>query len=317
MALNAQEREMLEEIYKCRGLLLDQIRVLFFNGVGKWAVYKRLQRLENARYIRKEPHFANGQRTSSFVYLGDAGLREIGGDTARARDLINRHMQQVWATLADIYLSLKPYGWDYLEGRLAKREYGLNKNAKIHGVLKLGQAYGVYLILSRDPRPKTLMGIQQDITHCVRHGLLSFMVFYVSEAVPEFFSSHTHGAYRLFLLPQFDAIKRIITFLAPGAIEKRFHLLNPPVEDYRKVAETFAEYLVKQRNREHYVTELVTNDVAKQYHLAQYGYSRAKETGRGVYIFVLEGTEDEWRKKYPERYYPHFRFIPVSLEGEP
>jgi DNA-binding MarR family transcriptional regulator len=315
MALSDQERQLLEEVYKCRGLLLEQVRVLLMNGSSKWSVYKRLQRLEDGGYIRKEPHFVNGRRKSSFVYLGDAGLREMGEERARARDLVERRMQQVWATLADIYFSLKPYGWEYLEGRLAKKEHNLNRNARLNGLLRAGISYGVYLLLSEAPRPETLKGIEKDIQHCIRHGITSFMIFHSGEAVPEYFSGSAYGAYRLLLLPYPEGVKRVAHFLTPGALEKWFNLLVLPVEGFRKVAETFAEYLVKQGSREHYVTELVTNDVAKQYHLEQYGLGRAKETGRGVYIFVPAGTEEKWREKYPEKRYPHFRFIPVTLEG--
>lgn len=319
MRLTEREERLLLELNKCRALLMKQVKELIYADMTFWAMYKRLSFLEEEEYISKRPYAYRGQRKGVCVYLGNRGLRHLG-ERNEARHLADPRMQPIWVILGEAYLRLKEYGWDYEEGRLAKRRYSLNRNAKLHGLLMHGNIhYGVYVLHNKNPKEETIKGIKADIALCTLHNLRNFIVLYNNPEVEKHFSSDMPGVHRLSLLKYPEGIDLLARFATPGVLKNYFHLLpGPPAEDLGYPGELFAEHMVQQNRWQHYVTELATNDLVRRRRLSSYTLEKAKESGHGVFIFVPEGETARWRQEYPQEPFEHFRFIevPAALEVE-
>ncbi len=321
LALRLTDREelLLRELNKCRMMLLKNIKRLFYPEMSDWAVYKRLDNLDKEGYIRKEPYIIKGRKAGACVYLDDKGLKYIG-ERSRGRRLVDTRMHPVWVALTEAYLKLMPYGWQYEEGRIAKRRYVLNRNSRLHGLLMHGNVhFGVYVIPAINPKEETIEKMKADIALCTLHNLRSFIIFYFYPGVEDKFKCDMPGVHRLLLLKYPEGVNLLARFATPGVLKNYFHLLpGPPAEDLGYPGEVFAEHMIRQNRWQHYVTELATNDLVKRRRLSGYTLEKAKERGHGVFIFVPEGETARWRQEYPQEPFEHFRFIevPAALEVE-
>lgn len=312
MELRDKELMLLEDIYKCITMTLKQIHAAYYGDLNIKRFYRLMESLEKKGLIKKTPYISGGCKRSACVYLTDSGLKTLN-KKGRARDIIDLRQQNFRVDMAEIYLKLKPHGWDWLNSRQAKREYNLNRNNKLVGILRGEYDYAVYFFTGKKARDATVEQVKSEIERNLAHGLRNAIVFYRGEGIPQQFGRNFCGASRLLLLPYPHGLKILAKVFTPGAILDYASVLGgKPVDRVETILDLFAEYLVHQGNRVHYLTELLTNDLARQYHLENYSLQRAKETGRGVYILVAEDSEDHWRSLYPPAAYPHFQYIPVE-----
>lgn len=313
--LNARDFNMLSDIGKCRLLTINQIRRLYFSDT-KWYVYRRLHVLRDHGLITTRPLMGSHGKEGTCIYLTEKGAREVGLDPSFARNHIITHLQQWRVRLSEIYVQLKPLGWDWKDSREVKAQYDLKRKDTFGGLLIRpdGERFFVYLT-GPSPQPETIAGIKGEIARNLSAAtdIRNVIIFTPHREALRLLETKPMGAKSLFLLKHPEDITTLAELTDPFSI---INVPELPLDDrsFTLVHETFAQMLVRKGERKHYLTELLTRDQAKIYHLERYSYERATQNNkRGVIILVNKDDLTLYREEiFSRKVYPHFQFVALG-----
>ncbi|MHB1418249.1 MAG: hypothetical protein ACYCX4_01485 [Bacillota bacterium] len=314
LELNARDLAILEELAKCRMLTTQQLVNEYFDGSTYG--YRRITQMEASGLVFKKPLMGNRGKIGACVYLTEQGAEAAGVSLNRARNNYIPHLQAFRALFSELYLQLKPFGWDWCDSREVKNGYSLRRGDSFGGVLTHpnNEKYFVY-VTGPSPQPDTVANIQIEANRNLetQSDIRSVIIFSPTKDALSKFVGLNINAYKLLLLeypPGLSILKRLSN---PGLILEH---LDIPMDElsFTQVNEPWAQYLVQMGNREHYITELLTNDQSKINHLALYSYDMAMQKNmRGVMIVVnVEDLAYYRETRFPSEFYNHFRFIPVD-----
>lgn len=320
--LTEHDVELMQDIAKCRTLTIQQLRRLHFSN-SQYYVYRRIGMLRNYGLIETKPLMGSHGKEGVCVFVTPKGAAEIGLNPSIARHNTATHMYRWRADISEIYTQLKPLGWDWIDSRTVKEEYGYNISSLFVGALIRpdGERYLTY-VLTPPPLHETVNKIKSEIeaNMLISTGIRNVAIFTANPGQLQFENSPL-GTKSLLLLKYPEDIATIGEHLSnTDALIKRLEpLLGPSTDDisYTRIHEPFADLLIRQGGREHHLVELLTHDQAKIYHLARYSYEHAMQNGkRGVIILVSPEDLPRCRSKFPEAVYPHFRFIEIESDSQ-
>jgi len=315
--LTEHDVELMQDIAKCRILTVKQLKELHFKNSQSY-VYRRIGMLRNYGVIESRPLIGHGKE-GACVFITPKGAAEIGLNPAIARHNTATHMYRWRADISEIYTQLKPLGWDWIDSRAIKDEYDYSPSSLFAGALVRpdGERYLTY-VLTPQPIYETVNRVKTEIeaNMLISSGIRNVAIFTPKPEALQLGDSPL-GTKSLLLLKYPEDIATIGEYLSdPDVLIKR---LEPSLDDltYERTHEPFAELLIHQAGREHYLVELLTHDQAKSYHLARYSYERAMQNKkRGVIILVAPEALSYYRNEFPEAAYPHFRFIEIKSASQ-
>jgi len=322
--------EILSAIANTQMLTINQINRLFFNNNITYG-YRRLTQLKNAGYVTSKPYINrnSGQKLSTCYYLTTLGYRTIGEEHYNPSLLIKPQKHDYLVTIGEIYVNLKPHGWEWRNSVKVKDLYNFNRGDKIAGSIIRENPnsftgkdeFGLYLV-SKNPQEDTIRSIQSELIKN-QQGLNSAVILHqgnnrniVYEEGGELKEWRDHlGMYQLHIMQYDQGLNLLKLMVNPD------YLLNDPFKSaWEKIGATyegteptlFSKHLLRYGNVLCHLTELASNNLTAIYHLRNYSLEEARAKDRRIIALVLPGEEANWRSEFPEERYPHLRFFPVE-----
>lgn len=326
-----RDMEIFKGIAETRVMTIDQISRLFFNGNKNYA-YVRLRQLKQAGYLIAKPYVRRitGQKIGTCYYLTQAGYNAIGEPHYNPSLLIEPRKHDYLIALSELYVQLKPIGWQWKDSRKVKAENNLNRNDRIAGTLtRINPAsyngrdeYALYLV-SKNPQQEIIELIQAELIRNQQHfnsaiilhqGNQRPLIYRKEDGTLAKWTGHC-DMYQLHIM-QYDEGVKLLKYM----VDPNYILKDPFKRSWEAIGaeyigteiELFSSHIVKYRGKHCYLVELVTNNQTTIYHLHGFSRDDAKKKDRRVIILVPPGEEMYWRQQFNEEHYPHFAFFPVT-----
>lgn len=306
--LTERDLALLNSLYNLGAMTMNQIHELVYKNTSQYG-RKRVQELIKRGYLVRIGH----------VYrITDKGLREINiTTTTPAKKFLTKYNLDTKIRLSEIHSKLHAFNW-YLQGsRLAKAEFNLNRNSSIEGILRntlTGDKYIVYL-LNKEPLKKTINKIKTEINFLQKIFLDRVIIFYLSELGYSYFMDESiYGASRLHLLPHGLGLEILRHMSDPAWLHQ---IVKREMGDFPVYPTDMqhADLIVDVNGKEYYITEMITYDKVKRYHLLNYAHDAAEEDDREVILFTLESLNkniEDLRETFQA--YPHIRVVTIEDE---
>lgn len=298
---------VLTNLYNFGTMKMNQILSIYYEGVQEYG-RKRVRKLVHRGYIKRVGHLYR---------ITDKGMCEINQLTkTKSCNLVRRVNKDNVMFMTELYTKLHNYNWKVTSSRLTKARYHLNRGCKIEGMIEneyTGEKYIVY-ILSKQPKPITIGTIKNEISgilKCVE--LNNIIMFYQSEeGYNEFWdTSTTYEAMKYHFYPPEYGISVLKKTAKPGWKEELAKLTlgkNPIIPTNA----LHADLIMIINGREYYVTEFITYDLVKMYHLLRYGRDAAELDGRPLFLITLQCMLKKVKELINERAYPHIRVADIA-----
>lgn len=308
LTLTVRDEKILRDIYRFRTMTVRQIKEVHFK-TAKWSAYKRMKQLERFGYVMSKPLVVDGRKVSTCYYVTDMALRELGlSVTVPMRKILEPRKQSYRVAVSQIYVALHGF-YQFIDSRQTKYVYHLPKNAQVNGILKIGGVDWAVYLFKLDPEPLTVSMIFRELEVIQHAGLDHAVIFYQSPGTREAVGMDHRGMSGLRVMPYPLGLEVLKKLSSPRALlaTPNLDLSGCRVEEAH---EPFADLLVHQGKRIHYVTELLTGDLSKVYHLRNYTRDQAEARRRGVQVLVPEDDIFHYRAIFSPGY-GHVKLVPV------
>jgi len=308
--LTERDIALLNDLYDMDVLKKKHIMELHFADAPEYC-HKRVKELIKRGYIRRDGHL---------YLITDMGMRAINKKiTVQSSKKITETNREYKTSLSDIYPKLNPYGWYWINGRQVKSKYNLDRSYRIGGELEnthTGQNYIVYLVNSA-PRLPTIGKIKSEIQTALRKLNLNRIII-LSKSIAGYnhfkSDSTTYGAIELHILPVGLALDTILGYTSvPTWLETLAKKLLPGVENIKKTKALHADLEMTLDGKNYYLTELITYDIVKRYHLQYYGADQAM-ADKDVILLTLSDYKTNEIEDFSVTFaaYPHIRIIDTN-----
>lgn len=290
--------------------------------------------MKQAGYLISKPYIdrETGKKLSTCYYLTHAGYQAIGEYHYNPSMLVEPQKHDYLVALSEIYVQLKPSGWEWKNSVKVKDAYNLNRGDKISGsIMRVNpesftgkDEFALYFV-SKNPQEETIRSIQSELIKnqqglnsavILHQGNNKTIVYEDGGGIKEW-TEHL-GMYQLYVMQYNRGLNLLKLMVNPD------YILNDPFKStwerigatYERVEPVlFSRHLLRFGNVLCHLTELVTNNLTTIYHLRNYSLEEARAKDRRVIILVSPGEEAYWRREFTEERYPHFRFFPVEGIG--
>lgn len=253
---------------------MDQAKTIY-NG-SKWYHYKRIQRLEDERYLLKRGKYLELTKRSAEI---------IGETKYRFR---HDGVRELHAEIADIVLSL---GLDFVSNRQLRSEYGLNRKTYFKGAVIINGYYYFIYLLSEKPSTQYIGGVRSELKTYSSSGITrKSVVFAPTPTAMALFGDDSCKQDELFVLPYPSGLNLLNKFFTPET-EDYLNSLFPGAVSSRQ---PFANFETVSQ----YITVLVLNDIAKRNALS--GYFKSPYQLKPVSIVCLESQKQLFSSHYPQ-----------------
>lgn len=300
--LRRSDVDLLFSLYKYRALTVQQLAKRHNYSVSH--MYKKMRRLYLEGFVLKESirGLTKGKgRQGDFYRLGSRGLRvlkEIGYDINReyeASDLRVSEFRLPFLLITnDLALEMESHGWGFMDSRLVKSNFNLNRSDNLHGALiePKSETYYPFYVFNKEISPKTMGKIRSEIgTYNFSNLLLltrskeSFM-----QMTSEFINSSDIVKYFTFKVMPFGYGKHyLLKYVNESNL---YHFLKDKYGfDVAKINhnvsyETGLERIVKHNGEEKYLVNLLDNDLKKIYQIKSYRKENYEMDGRRVLVLT-------------------------------
>lgn len=248
---------------------IEQARQVYDNK-SQWYHYKRIQRLEEERYLLKRGKYLELTKRSADI---------IGEQKYRFR---HPDLREVKAEVADLVLTL---GVEFISARQIRNEYGLNRQTYFQGAIQVENSFYFLYLLGDIPSQKQLNLIRSEMKTGSISGLIrKSIVFAPSATAMSAFGTDTCKQDELFLLPHPAGV---------DLINQYFLSL-----DKIKIGEASKKPFAHYETESHYITVLILNDIAKRN--ALFSYYASPYQDKPVRIICLESQKMLFTTQYPQ-----------------
>lgn len=300
--LTEKDIGILTNLYNFGTMKMNQMLSIYFEGVQEYG-RKRIKKLMNRGYIKRVGHLYR------ITDKGMTEINEINMNKTESRNLVRRVNKENVMFMSELHTQIYKHNWKVTSSRLTKAKYNLNRGCKIEGMITneyTGEKYMVY-ILSKEPQANTLLTIKNEISTTLRSIQMNQVIIYSHgpEGEKLFIEDNTtYGAGKLHIYPPQYGIKVLKKTARPEWLEELSKKLlgdNPVTA----TNELHADLIMNIRGQEYYVTEMITCDLVKSYHLLRYGRDAAELDGRRVILITPESMKDKLKELINEKTYPH------------
>jgi hypothetical protein len=259
--------ELLRFISKTGVCTLAQAKQVY-GADNKWYHYKRIQRLEEDRYVIKR---------GKYIELSSKGAETVGQKKYYFR---RNDIRETHAEMAHITLSLK--GFEILSNRAVREEYGLNRKTHFKNVLIHEGLYHFIYLLTDNPTRKLINGIKSELRTLASSGIARHsIVFAPTPTAMAAFGVDGCKQDQLFLLPYPSGVDLL-----------KSHFTNPIKINAPRTRKPFADYEAES----HYIAVLTLNNLARRQALAAYFETHHTKP---VVIYCLESQLELFSYQYP------------------
>lgn len=310
--LTERDIALLNNLYNMDVLKKEHIIRLHYADAPQYC-HKRVKELINRGYIRRDGHL---------YLITDKGMRTINKKiTVQSSKRLTAENRKYKTTLSDIYPKLHPFGWYWSTSRQVKAKYNLDRSYRIGGELenaRTGQSYIVYLI-SSTPRLPTIGKIKSEIQTALRKLNRNRIIILCNSLTgySHFMQENTtYGSPELHILPVGLALDTILRrTVDPTWLENLVMNLLPGAEVVTKSKALHADLELTLDGKSYYLTELITYDIVKRYHLLYYGADQAM-LDKDVILLTLSEYKIKGIEDFSETLesYPHIRLIDISAD---
>lgn len=159
--------EILYGLYKFRALSTDHIKRRY--QLTDRYTYRKIEILRNTGWIISEPisgYTRKQRRQGSYHRISETGidcLRKQGYSVERKATTlrVRKRMLPFLLHAYDVFISLEPFGWQFIESRDTKHRFNMNRNERLQGILisPNGEQYVFYSLLeTTNEKTLALMG---------------------------------------------------------------------------------------------------------------------------------------------------------------
>lgn len=266
--LTDKDIELLKFIGKIGVCTIGQAKELYGSG-NKWYHYKRVQRLQENKFIIKR---------GKYIELSGKGADVVGEKKYYFR---RNEIRETHAEIAHIALAFKDF--EILSSREVREEFGLNRKTYFKNVLVHEGLYYFIYLLSENPTKKSINGIKSELKTLASSGIArQSIVFAPTPTAMAAFGVDGCKQDQLFLLPYPSGVDLL-----------KSHLTNPIKINAPRTRKLFADHEAET----HYVAILTLNNLARRQALAAYF-----EIGhiKPVVIYCLESQLEVFSYQYPK-----------------
>lgn len=287
MELTQRDYSLLELISKSGAVNNSQVKQLY-GSPNKYHI-KRLDKLSKEGYI---------SRKNGFVTLKVKGLEAVGikSKPKKPNDFIVRKK----AEMAELFFRME--GWDIVFAKEFKKATNFYKGARIEAVISADDyRFGVYHLHSKIPKANTLTIYLNEIDSLHKKT-------YVDRAV-----IFCHPECADIIIKRLDkpTVKELLLLPYPRGmrlIENRYNdyfesILREKYPGIKKGTSSmlFADYTWSTPDGSYYISDLLTGDAIKTYHLdTHYSNKLAASLNKKIIIICTFAKYAETKKKYPK-----------------
>lgn len=293
---------MLKEIYELRALSTEQLARMF--GYSIQHMYRLTQRLRSENYIITESikgYIPNKKRQGDYHRIAMKGinfLRErnyMATNTADSLRVSTSYLPYV-LSVNDLYIDLKPFGWNVMGSRDVKDYFYLNPGDTIHGMLsKKESRYPFYVFINKS-KAKTLKRIKNEIE---RYNF-SDMIFFSKSAdgfyqiIEEFYDHLSIVKYRTFrVFPYTFGKQYLIAFNNPANL-MNYMSSKHGIEVVYDIDPNRNHYgldtVVRHEGEKKYFVNMLDNDMKKLHIVNNYRKERYEADGKKVLLVTNMGN---------------------------
>ncbi len=271
--LNEVDIKLFQLIAASGTCTLEQARQLY--GGNQWYHYKRIQRLEDDRYLIKR---------GKYLELTKRSAELIGEPKYRFR---HDGVREAHAEIADIVLSL---GLDFISNRQLRSEYGLNRKTYFKGAVIIDGYYYFLYLLGDKPSNQYLGGLKAELRTYSASGITrKSVVFAPTPTAMAMFGNDHCKQDELLLLPYPSGINLLNQYFSAGNQD----YINSLIPGAVPTRQPFAHY----ESPSQYYTVLILNDIAKRNALT--GYFMSPFQNKPVSIICLDSQKSLFASQYP------------------
>lgn len=266
----------------------EQAHVIY--GEDKSSYYlKRLKILSNEGYIK---------RRKGFVTLKIKGLKAVGISTKpeKKKDYIVRKK----AEMAELFFRLE--GWQVVFGTEFKNMKALNRGSRIEAVIRNGDyEFAIFQMSSKTPKANTVAAYLNEINTLPRKAGINRAVIFCQTECAEIILNRINKptVEELLLLPYPRGM---------SLIENRYNIFFDEIliEEFPGIKKgvstlNLAEYTWVTKDGVYYISDLLTNDAVKMYHLDNfYSNKLTVKMEKKIIILCPHAKYQEIRKRYPK-----------------
>ena len=346
--------QILYEINKMRFVTMEQFRMI--SGYGKSYTFEKSREYQRLGVMTKKElkgskYYINKQRQGVYMKLTQKGMNHIRKhgyeviSTAQANNAIKHERIVSILKTNDLALELVNYGWEFYDGRVAKKLYkNTIRNAILHGLFNSpGQQreYGFYMLISED-NEKTIDIIKQqtpDIAQLTNYMIATRTSSAVRSTIKnldaptvKIYGQNINklqvggklrvmpiGFAQIYLPISNDVKEKHKQFIEMLGFQVLVDMDNKKIVQQHNLSRRRFDYVVRysdyaeHKGEDFYLVDMLDNDLTKLREIAEYSESEYESDTRKVIVLT---TNQACHKPIHELYLlgKHFIFHPIKLK---
>ncbi|WP_242867425.1 replication-relaxation family protein [Thermotalea metallivorans] len=277
---------LLRDLYDLQILSARQIKRLYYDD--RQYGYNRIRTLQAKGWLNSKPLVHQRKKETQYYYLTEMAIRKVleGQENLKYRSSSqnrpdNKYQVERQLAINEIYITLKQLEkskgtdiWEWLDSRKTKEKFGLNTNDYIAGCLinkKSQDRYGIYLpfkLSDKDDMKSFFTKIKNEIQKNLT--ISKYIIFCPDSETFEIVNKNLKTEGRaVSILPFPKGVNLLYNFLSDyeesilKLYEQHFQIPKDSIEKEPAIYATHS-------TAEIYLTEILTNDVAKKELIERY-----------------------------------------------